>query len=118
MTARQLDLFEYLKTQTKTKDPAPMLAMLEAVDGIKSKKFEVSRALEAVADILAGEPERKDKRFNLFVQKVGRAIKPTLLKIDQADRVEVVWDAAITQGWFDDGLTCLDEIQEFFGVKA
>jgi hypothetical protein len=113
-----MDLFEYLKTQTKTKSPESMLAMLEAVGGIKSKQFKVSAALEAAAEILAGEPERKDKRFNLFVHKVGRAIKPTLLRIDRAERVEVVRDAAMTQGWFDAGLTCLDEIQEFFGVKV
>jgi hypothetical protein len=115
MTAKQLDLFQYLKNQTKAKDPAPMLALLGAVDGIKGKQFEISRALDGCADLLAGEPERKNFRFNQFVHKVGRAIKSELLKIDKAERVEVVRDVAMIQGWFDDGLTCLDEIQEFFG---
>jgi hypothetical protein len=49
---------------------------------------------------------------------VGRAIKPELLRIDRAERVEAVRDAAMIQGWFDDGLSCLDEIKEFTGVNA
>lgn len=118
MTAKQLDLFEHLETETKTKDPEPMLAILEAVDGIRHTRFKVSAALDGCADLLAGEPERKDTRFNQFVHKVGRAIKPELLKIDRAERVEAVRDAAMIQGWVDDGLTCLDEIQELCGVKA
>jgi hypothetical protein len=118
MTAKQLDLFEYLETETKTKDPEHLLAMLGAVDGIRHNKFQVSAALDGCADLLAGEPERKDTRFNQFVHRVGRTIKPELLRIDRAERVEAVRDAAMIQGWFDDGLTCLDEIQEFFEVKA
>jgi hypothetical protein len=86
MTAKQLDLFEYLKTETKTKDPAPMLAMLEAVGGIRHARFKMSDALDAAADLLAGEPETKDKQFNQFVHRVGRAIKPELLRIERAHR--------------------------------
>jgi hypothetical protein len=118
MTAKQLDLFEYLETETRTKIPEHMLTILKAVSRIKSTRFNVSAALDGCADLLAGEPERKDKRFNLFVHRVGRAIKPDLLKIDRAERVEIVRDAAAVQGFLDDRLTCLDEIQEFFGAKV
>jgi hypothetical protein len=118
MSAKHLDLFEYLKTETKTKTPEHMLALLEAVDGTRHTRFNVSAALDGCADLLAGEPERKDKRFNQFVHKVGRAIKPDLLGIDRAERVEVVRDAAAVQLFIDDGLTCLDEIREFTGASA
>lgn len=118
MNAKQFDLFEYLKTETQAKNPEQVLALLDAVDGICHPKFLVSEALDGCADLLGGEPERKDKRFNLFVHKVGKAIKPELLRIDRAERVEIVRDAAMIQGWFDDGLTCLDEIKEFAGVKV
>jgi hypothetical protein len=118
MTAKQLDLFEYLKAETKTKTPEHMLAILGAVDGIKSTRFNVSAALDGSADLLAGEPERKDKRFNQFVHRVGRAIKSDLLKIDRAERVEVVRDTAAVQKFIDAGHTCLDEIKEFLEAAA
>ncbi|WP_024333219.1 hypothetical protein [Desulfotignum balticum] len=118
MTAKQLNLFEHLETDTMAKDPEHMLALLGAVDGIKNTRFKVSHALDGCADLLAGEPERKDKRFNQFVHKVGRAIKPELLRIDRAQWVEVVRDAAAVQGFIDDGLACLDEIKEFAEAMA
>lgn len=118
MTAKQLDLFDYLNTTLENNVPsARLLEMLEAVDGIRHARFDVSDALGGCADLLAGEPEGKDRVFNRFVHKVGRAIKPVLLRIDQRGRVSAVREAAMTQGWFDGGLACLDEIREFAGVK-
>lgn len=118
MTAKQLDLFEYLKAETKTKDPEHLLALLEAMGGIKSKQFNVSYALEAAADLLAGEPERKNTRFNQFVHKVCRAIKPVLMRINRAERVEAVRDAAAIQVFIDDGLTFLAELQDVAEAMA
>lgn len=122
MTSKQMDIFEYLKTETKTKSPDHMLAILDSVNGIKSKKFKVSAALDAVADILAGKSEPKDRRFKEFVYRVGRAIKPEILRIEKVEREEAVRDAADAQLCFDGlGQTCgspasLDEFKELVGV--
>lgn len=113
MTAKRLDIFEYLKTETK--NPEHMLAVLEAVDGIRRTRFQVSDALDGCADILAGEVKRKDTRFNKFVYRFGKSIKAELLRIDRAYQVETVKDAAAVQGFIDDGLTCLDELKELAG---
>jgi hypothetical protein len=83
MTAKQLDIFEFLKTISASKVPETrLLEMLEAVDGISHPKFRVSDALKGFADLLAGELERKDRGFNRFVHQVGQAVKPQLIVID------------------------------------
>ena len=104
MTAKQLDIFEYLETIPANKVPVTqLLKMLEAVDGISHPKFRVSDALEGCADLLAGELEGKDRGFNRFVHQVGRAIKPQLLEIDRSDRVVALRDGAAVQAFVDDG---------------
>jgi len=69
------------------------------VDAIKAlyairAPFKISDALQSVALVLEGTPEKLPKRQEQFVYAIGKAIKPVLAKVEKPARPKLAREVA------------------------